>query len=468
MCVHFCAKRKIHPQPELHIEGQPIPVVNETKFLGVIFDSKLNFVSHIKTLKTKCEKALNLLRSISAFDWGADRDTKLMLYRSLIRSKIDYGSMVYGAARKSYVQILEPIQNRALRICLNAFRTSPAKSLHVEANEPPLHLRRTKLAMQYAIKLYSNPENPTHQLAFNPKFVALYRARPTTIPTFGIRMKSHLENAGIQLEYIANYKISNTPPWQLTKPKIITSLAQTPKQDTPSVLFKQKFLEIKSQWQDHKPIYTDGSKLDDKAAAAIVTQLNTYKQRLPDGASIFTAETRALQLALRVMHISQHKKFIVFVDSLSVLQACENMHIHNPLILDLLEQHHQLILNDYSIVFCWIPSHIGIGGNEQADKAAKEALNLQIQEFLIHYSDFKPKVSGYILDAWQSEWNREARNKLHSINSLIGKKQPKSSSVRDDMVIRRARIGHTFITHNHLLKGEPPPECVGCQETYTH
>jgi len=60
---------------------------------------------------------------------GLRRKTLLHLYRSLIRSKLDYGAVVYGSARKSYPRMLEPIQNQALRTCLGAFRTSPVYML---------------------------------------------------------------------------------------------------------------------------------------------------------------------------------------------------------------------------------------------------------------------------------------------------------------------------------------------------
>ena len=43
VCIHFCNKRKLHPDPTLTIYNSQIPVVSQTKFLGVIFDSKLNF-----------------------------------------------------------------------------------------------------------------------------------------------------------------------------------------------------------------------------------------------------------------------------------------------------------------------------------------------------------------------------------------------------------------------------------------
>ena len=102
---------------------------------GSIFDNKLSFIPHIKYLKSKCLKALNLLKVLSNTNWGSDSSTLLKLYRKLIRSKLDYGSIVYGSARKSYLQMLDTIHHQGLRLALGAFRTSPGDSLYVEAGE---------------------------------------------------------------------------------------------------------------------------------------------------------------------------------------------------------------------------------------------------------------------------------------------------------------------------------------------
>ena len=146
-CVHFCQLRKVHNDPELYLYGSLIPVVEDFKFLGVLFDRKLSFIPHIKYLKAKCLKALNLLKVLSHTDWGADRTVLLQLYRSLIRSKLDYGSIVYGSARPSYISSLDTVHHQGLRLALGAFRTSPVQSLYVEAEEPSLYLRREKLAL---------------------------------------------------------------------------------------------------------------------------------------------------------------------------------------------------------------------------------------------------------------------------------------------------------------------------------
>ena len=61
----------------------------------------------------------------------------------------DFG--VCGSTRGSYLQMLDPIQNLALRLCLGAYRTSPSSSLCVLANEPPLYIRRRKLSIQYCL-----------------------------------------------------------------------------------------------------------------------------------------------------------------------------------------------------------------------------------------------------------------------------------------------------------------------------
>ena len=58
-------------------------------------------------------KALNILKVIGNTEWGADRKVMLRLYRSkLVRSKLDYGCIVYGSAHKSYLQMLNPIHNQ--------------------------------------------------------------------------------------------------------------------------------------------------------------------------------------------------------------------------------------------------------------------------------------------------------------------------------------------------------------------
>ncbi len=59
VCMHFCQLRKLHHEPELNIYGNPIPVVKEYKFLGVLFDSKLSFIPHIKYVKKKCISSLS-------------------------------------------------------------------------------------------------------------------------------------------------------------------------------------------------------------------------------------------------------------------------------------------------------------------------------------------------------------------------------------------------------------------------
>ena len=166
VCMHFCQKRRLHPEPCLQIYGSQIPVVPEAKFLGIIFDKKLNFKAHIDYLRAKCQKSLNLLKVVSKMSWGADQTVLLRLYRSLVRSKLDYGCAVFSSARKSYLRKLEPIQNQSLRLCLGAFRTSLIPSLYVEANEPPLYLCWQKLSVQYALKLKSNYLTLRHGLYF--------------------------------------------------------------------------------------------------------------------------------------------------------------------------------------------------------------------------------------------------------------------------------------------------------------
>ena len=159
VCIHFHQQYGFFPDPNILLGKTPIKVVREAKFLGVIFDTKLTFKNHIQYLKTSCEKALDCLRVVGHTDWGADRIVLLRLYRLLFRSRLDYGCIVYGSARPSILKQLDPIHHQGLRIALDAFRTSPAQCLYIEAHEPLLTTLRLKLSLNYVLKLKSLPEN---------------------------------------------------------------------------------------------------------------------------------------------------------------------------------------------------------------------------------------------------------------------------------------------------------------------
>lgn len=86
------------------------------------------------------------MRSVAHKCWGADKFILMNLYKTLIRSKIDYGSIVYNSTRKKLLQQLDTIHNSAIRIALGAFYTRPRESLYCEASEQPLSLRREYLS----------------------------------------------------------------------------------------------------------------------------------------------------------------------------------------------------------------------------------------------------------------------------------------------------------------------------------
>jgi len=214
--VHFCNRRALHPDPVLTLNKAPLPFVPETKFLGVLFDKKLTFIPHLKHVRTKCNQSLNILKVVSHLEWGADFKTLRTLYRTLIRPQLDYGCIVYGSARSSYTKMLDPIQNHALRLCLGAFRTSPVISMHIEANEPPLWLRRQKLALQYYCKLQAYFNNPTTKHA--AKLLNPIVNKPTAIYPFGTRMKTLTQEAELEIPVIATVKQPEIEPWLIQKP----------------------------------------------------------------------------------------------------------------------------------------------------------------------------------------------------------------------------------------------------------
>ena len=169
--------------------------------------------------------------------------------------------------------------------------------------------------------------------------------------------------------------------------------------------------------------YIVAENADSKVGCAVISDNHSNMQRIPDDSSIFTAEAKAIDLALDfISTFDANNKFIIFSDSLSVLKAMNHTSSKNPQIQKLLEKCHDLLAYK-EIALCWIPSHIGIQGNEMVDKQAKTSLSLEPTSFKIPFSNFKPSINKYILEEWQTSWNNSIGNKLLDIKPTIGEYQ---------------------------------------------
>ena len=124
---------------------------------------------------------------------------------------------------------------------------------------------------------------------------------------------------------------------------------------------------------------------------------------ISDEASICTAELLAIEAAIEYIWESSDEKFMIITDSLSSLQALKR----------------QKLVWAQGHCFCWVPSHIGIRGNERTDVLAKAALDKTKQFYYIPYTDFKYNISVYLDDILQGEWNIEVTSKLFEVQPIF-------------------------------------------------
>ncbi|GBN69622.1 putative RNA-directed DNA polymerase from transposon X-element, partial [Araneus ventricosus] len=455
-------KRNLHLDPEIKLYGEVVTFVNEIRFLGVIFDKKLTFLPHVKQLRKKSEIALNILKVLSTTAWGADIDSMLKIYRATVLSKLEYGCTIYGSARKSVLQKLDPVHQPTNRLCSGAFRTSPVKSLYVECYEPALELKRQMLSLHYYFKIQSNSNHPFHDFKLRPFLLRLQNARKSFIPVFFTRVHDILSDLNLLYLHVTPHPKTNFPPWGIPVVQFLNPFKTFIKSDTADIVYQQIFIEHRQEYNDFIAIYTDGSKSADHVSFAVVFPNTTLSFKLHSSCSVFTAEISAVLLALEQISDFLERKFIIYTDSLSVLESLKSFYIHShhhPLVLNVLHLLNKLASRDFNILLCWVPSHVGIVGNEEADKAAKLA-STQTNS-TVPLSDFKKYTKVLFYSKWQRQWDTETENKLRAVKPHV-QPWPSLMNRKADTLLTRLRVGHTRYTHRHLLLGEQAPMCSQC------
>ena len=88
---------------------QEVAVCEEEKDLGVTFDKKLNFNSHI-------DKAINTAKRVLSMSKRAfkhlDKDALITIYKALIRPHLEYGNIIWSPIYKKHSIAIEQIQRQ--------------------------------------------------------------------------------------------------------------------------------------------------------------------------------------------------------------------------------------------------------------------------------------------------------------------------------------------------------------------
>jgi ribonuclease HI/exonuclease III len=455
----------------LTLNGVEIKNVFKKMFLGVICDSHLNFSDQIAHLRDSALRSMNILKVIARYNRGSSSADLLNIYRSLVRSKLDYGSQVYGITTKSRLKRLDPVHHQAIRLCLGAYRSSPVESLYAESGELPLEYRRQMLQLQYYARTKQFKPNDLETWLDDDSHDQYFDDRPSMQPTPGVVVRKLITELEVQMPTVELLRESNYGPWEFPEPDICLNMAEMTKSDTSPEQYRQQF-------HAHKhiadmDIFTDGSKSSEGVGAGIVIMEGSRPQRigrrLDPMASVFTAEIVAIKSALNLLVPYTDISTVIYSDSKSVLEAIQGSS-RRGLVVEIREMLVDLATQNVRVKLCWIPSHVGIDGNELVDKVAKSATQkLTMSRQPIPVTDVIAYLRSRIYHKWKDKWTKLTDNqKLKEVRPSLDMKTPLLGWPRKDATrLLRLRIGHTRITHGYHFNGEDMPECIECEEIIT-
>jgi ribonuclease HI len=98
------------------------------------------------------------------------------------------------------------------------------------------------------------------------------------------------------------------------------------------------------------------------------------EHQLAKPSRVFSAEISAIRMALDHIHIFPRGRYLILSDSLSSLMAMRSRRIAckaHPWVYESKQIYWDLQQLNYDVKLMWIPSHVGISGNEVADGLAR-------------------------------------------------------------------------------------------------
>ena len=444
-CILFSRKHRTSNW-ELSLQGNVLPKSETVKYLGLTFQRKMNWNGHIKETVAKCRKRINFLRCLCGVSWGAHPDTLLVLYKSFIRPVFEYGCASFAQLTKTQLIKIERIQWSALRICFGLMKSTHTGTLEVLSGVPPVSTRYKLLNFRYIVKLMFTPNN-----------ILLEKLRRLKLTTDNMKVLPIYDDVKaligeVQAEEIYRFDLEAL----YFKPLINDSVRREMKSKElcNETIANQLFLASIEQYDVNNVIYTDGSRQQNLAGIGIFQPPETHiKFRIYEPNTIYTCELTAIYKAALHIETLHPSKFIIVTDSLSSIEALRSVktpHKSNVRLIDCRNVLHRLAKKNFDISLMWVPSHMGIRGNEQAEISANEAINADYINLSTVSSDYRFLAKIYCTTDWQLQWSSGEHGRFtHSIFPKVTW-QHWAKELKED---RRFIVNISRIAANHYRLG---------------
>mgnify|MGYP004573409177 CR=1 FL=1 len=456
--IHFC--RKHNCKSTIVFNNSQVEEVDNLRILGLIFNNKYYWNSHIEYLANNLKARNNIIKCLGTPKYNCSTHTLIYVLKALIISKLSYGLQIYGHAPKTTLAKVKTTLNTSVRIALGAYRTTNTNNLLFEARILTIEEQVDYITAKSFKSCITSKDT---QLKDIIKHITK-KTKPQNIVSSLERTIKFCKNHDIP--YLPdNLNTKHTPSWTLKTHTINTSLNKNTKNNTPSDTYTKLFAEIQSKLTNYNFIYTDGSKLNNHTAYSIIEQNKiTEIANLPHYSSVFSSEIIAIYRSIEIVK-NKPGKFAICSDSLSALNSIKNIKnsdFYSSIIRSNLTTFYP------KIKLIWIPGHVNIKGNVQADEAAKFATKAPL-ETVRNYN--KSDINKYLKNTFSTKtsnnWNftstwyktinpfkTDGYSYLHYNNSNITR--------LDEIKFIKIRLGHTKLTHEHLMSGNSITYCIFC------
>ena len=127
------------------------------KFLGITFDSQLNFEKHFEDILDRCNTRYHRLRLLVKKKWGPSPATLIQIYKQYIRPIFEYGSVSTITTSEDIISKIQRLQNKFIWLALRLPKYICPRLLHNSSGLPYVEDRLLSCATKSLDRIAQNP-----------------------------------------------------------------------------------------------------------------------------------------------------------------------------------------------------------------------------------------------------------------------------------------------------------------------